>query len=197
MADQVYSLAINWDAKGQFCTNVLHYRFDDSAFNSTFGAAQSLTNSFIAAKVATLLDMVPDSVTLLSMRARRVSAIGGLECTTLIVAGTTGTRTGPMAVAGVGPCIVLYEIANGKRRGRIFLPGITESDCNMGVIIGSAQANLVTKTATLIGNLTLVGGGAPTAHLCIYHRQTHTGFLLDGAGPSLTVATQRRRQLPV
>jgi hypothetical protein len=196
MATSVYSLTIAYNVEGQFAQNILHFQFDDAGFTSTFAAAEALITAWNAASSVALTQMLPVGTVLLSAKSRKVSGPGGFDALNLYAAGTHGTRTGPVEVAATGPVLIFYEALNGKRRGKMFLPGITESDCADGVMTAALEAVLATNANTIIQNVTLVGGGAPTASAVIYTRATKTGHLIGNAGYSLKIGTQRRRQIP-
>jgi hypothetical protein len=196
MATNVYSLTIAYNIQGQFAQNILHYQFDDAGFSSTFAAAEALITAWNLANSTALTAMIPAATVLLSAKSRKVSNVGGFDALNLYAAGTTGARSGQLQVAAVGPVLIFYEALNGKRRGKMFLPGIVEGDCRDGTISNALQAIMVANANTLIQNVVLVGGGAPTASAVIYSRATKTGHLIGNAGHSIKIGTQRRRQIP-
>lgn len=196
MSQQIYSVVVAYNVGGQFAQNVLHYQFDDSGYSSTFAAAEALANAWAAHCLSPLGLMLPVSTAILSVKTRKVTGVGGFEALNLFAAGTHGARTGALEVAAVGPVIITYQALNGKKRGRIFLPGITETDADSGVISPALKTVMNTNMVFLIDNLTLVGGGAPVASAVIYNRTSHSGVLIGGVAFSLTLGTQRRRQLP-
>jgi hypothetical protein len=197
MATSVYSLTISYNVQGQFASNILHYVFDDGAYNSTFAAGLALIDRWKIVALPALKLMLPTLTVILSIKSKRVSIVGGFEAIEVLPAATHGARAGSLQVAGVGPIVVTYEINNGKRRGKIFLPGITEADVVEGQIVAGARNAMTAQLSTLLSNLTLVGGGAPTAQYCIYHAATHSYVLIANSAISLVVGTQRRRQVPV
>ncbi len=196
MSLQTYRLINAWDIQGQFAQNIVHYYFEDSGYNSTFAAADALITQWEAHSKAAWLALIPSAVRLLSVKARRVSAAGGFDAVHVQAGGTVGTRTGALQVAGVGPCIISYQIGNGKKRGRTFLPGVTETDCIEGVLQSGWLSAFNSNVTAFHQDLTLVGGGAPTAKFVIYTPTGHSSVLISGMLPSVTVGTQRRRQLP-
>ena len=196
MATRIYSLAIASNVGGQFATNVLHYQFDDGGFASTFAAAKALIDAWDAHATAHLQAIIPGHTTLLSLKSRLVSGVGGFEALNLYPAGTVGSRTGDLEVAGIGPCLIFYQANNGKKRGKMFLPGVTVLDLINGQFSGAYQNAVLTHQSFLVDNLTLTGGGGPTANAVIYTRSTKTGVSIFGIALSPMAATQRRRQLP-
>ena len=197
VAQQVYQLVQTYDIQGQFAANVIHYRFEDGGFNSTFAAANALIQRFIAVCAPAWKLVIPSAVTLKSVKAKRVSAVGGFEALQLYAGGTVGSRGGTLGVAALSPLVIQFEAANGTRRGKVFLPGVTDGDCEFGQLTAAYRTALVAQVGTMFSVLVLTGGGGPTANPVIYHRLTHQGFTISNFGVSLTVGTQRRRQVPV
>jgi hypothetical protein len=197
MATRVYNLVLNYNSGGQFCSNVLHLQFDDSGFATTQDAAQALITAWLLANKAALVAMLPTDVTLLSVRSRLVNGVGGFEGFSLVASGNVGTRTGTQSATGLSPCVILYPVSNGRKRGRIFLPGVSEADCVDGIFAAAFQTAISTNMLTLLTSITLVGGGTPSAAPVIYDRVNRVGVLLGGAELSPMLGTQRRRMLPV
>lgn len=197
MATHVYSLGINYNVGGQFATNVLHYQFDDSGFPSTADAARALNVAWSAANQTPLLNAISLHVTLLSYRSRSVNQPGGFEALKGVTAGTVGARTGNLGYAGLAPVILMHPVANGKQRGRIFLPGVSDSDCVDGYITAAYNTVMGTLITAILAPITLTGGGAPVAQYCIYNRTTRVGTLCDVGLVSPMLGQVRRRQLPV
>jgi hypothetical protein len=197
MATHVYSIGINYNVGGQFATNVVHYQFDDSGFPSTADAARALNNAWAAANQTALLNALSVHVTLLSYRARSVNQAGGFEALKSVGAGTVGARAGNLGYAGLAPVIVMHPVANGKQRGRMFLPGVSDADCLDGYITAAYNTVMGALITALLAPITLVGGGAPVAQYCIYNRTTHVGTLCDVGQVSPMLGQVRRRQVPV
>jgi len=197
MASNVYALALNWNSTGQFCTNVLHYVFDDSGFVSTAAAAKALNNAWDATGKAPWLAMLPDVVTLLSAKARKATGVGGFEAVTLYGAGVTGTRAGGISASGISPVIVHFPLNRIKGRGKTFLPGVRESDVSAGVFTSSFESALDTQIPLAFQDLTLAGGGAPTAEFVVKQTSGSPGWWAVAESQlSDLVGQQRRRQRP-
>src|SRR5580765_8092832 len=128
MAQHTYSLVASYTVGGQFAQNVLHYQFDDSSYTDTASAALALCNAFDAANTAGLRAMLCTHTSINSYKARALTAPGGFEGIKLLAGPPSGTRAGVLMVSGVGPCVILFPTANAKPRGRVFLPGISDTD---------------------------------------------------------------------
>jgi hypothetical protein len=197
MATNTYQLIINYNAGGQFAANVLHYTFDDAGFTSTSLAAKGLTDGFDAANRTALRNILSSHVTLLTYRARCITSPGGFEGGTSLPAGTVGVRAGNLMVAGAGPVIIFYPTGNRKERGRIFIPGISDTDCVDGIITSAFHTVLTSSASTLISPFNAVGGGAPVCQPVVRSRKLLQSFNIGQAQISIIVGQVRRRQVPV
>lgn len=197
MADNVYQLTISYNSAGQFAQNILHYKFDDGGFASTHAAALDLVSSFNTAKETLLRNMLPGSVLWLSTKARRVTNGGGFEAIEFFAPPVAGNRTGDMQVSGVAPVIISYPVdMTSRTRGRMFLPGVSVEDLVFGKYTAAYQAAAVTFNTDFFDDITLTGGGAPSAAFGI-HKTTPANFVvLPSHRLSDTVGTMRRRQRP-
>ncbi len=197
MATHIYQIQVSYTLAGQFAQNILHYQFDDAGFSSTEGAAEALLTAFDAANTANLRAIVPIAVTLTSYKSRSVNQVGGFEAFFPLAGPVHGLRTGPIAVSGIGPCVILIPTGQDKRRGRVFIPGFTDTD----VIDGRIQPGFITafNAAKIMFTqaITLVGGGGPTATPCIFSRKpVKLAITIGHATLCEYPATQRRRQRP-
>jgi len=194
---RVYTLNLNFSSGGQFASNVLHYQFDDSSYGDTASAALALIDAFDAARTAGLAAILPTSTAILSYKSRCLTAVGGFEAVK-VLSGINGSRTGILAVAGVSPVCVLIPTANAKPRGRVFLPGVTDSDLVDGEFSTAFRNQVIAQAAVFTGTLTLAGGATPVATPVIYSRLTTPGssYAVEYMRLSDMPGTQRRRQRP-
>lgn len=197
VATHTYQMSINYNAGGQFCSNILHFTFDDGGFTTTAGAARGLIQGWDNANRTRLRNILSSAVTILSYRARAVAVPGGFEGSATISSANTGNRTGTFSASGIGPCSILYPIGNGKQRGRIFWPGVSNTDCVDGVLTAAYKSVLNTSLAGMITTFAAVGGGTPTVQPVIYSRTLNQAITIFAAQTSVRIAQVRRRQLPV
>lgn len=197
MANQLYTMVINYNAQSRFCSNITHWRFDDSGFGSTLAAATALINAFASDNLPSLIDALPTTTTVLSLKARRSTGGQGFEAVKLLSAGNVGTRTGNTAASGAGPVILLYPSdPDGKHIGRMFLPGISINDLDGGMVNADSVTDFETAMGGVIDDLTLTGGGGPTADMVIPAATAAGSLPVNRAVLSPRVGTQRRRQRP-
>lgn len=196
MANQVYSLVLSYTAGGQFAQNVLHWQFDDAGFGTRKEAAEALQIAWNASRKSVLMGILPNVVTLNSLKGRCVSAVGGFEAFSPMTSGNVGTRSGAISVTGVSPVIIHYPTNIAFGRGRTFLPGVRETDVDGGVYTSTYRGDVETALATLFDNLTLTGGGGPTAIFGIWKTPGNVFHTVAKVILSENVGTQRRRMRP-
>lgn len=197
MATSLYSLAINTNSAGQFCTNVVHYAFDDAGYGTTAAAAAALANKWDTSVKAAYLAMLPDQVALLSLKARKAQGVGGFEAVKLYGAGNSGTRVGGISASGLAPVLIHFPVDRRMGRGKTFLPGCREADLSAGVFTAAFQSAVATQLAVFTADLILAGGGTPTAQFVIKSDAGAPGYWHVGESQlSDMLGQQRRRQRP-
>lgn len=196
MALHVYSMAITSNIAGKFATSVIHWSFEDSGYATTAQAAQALNDAWVLAAKNPWTLMHPTDSTLLSIKSRCVSAPGGFESVTLFSSGNVGQRSGTTSVAALSPVLISYEINDGPHRGRLFLHGVSETDVVDGRLTNGFKNVVNGQGAIVLGNLTLVGTGSPTAVNVIWDRAARVGRLKIRAVVSDLLGTIRARQRP-
>lgn len=197
MSQQTYRLTISYNAAGQFCQNVMTYKFEDSAFTTTVLAADALISAWRAHCETALKAALPAATTLLSYKARRVTGSGGFEAVQVVTAGTVGGRAGNVSASGLSP--IIRFICNGvpAKSGRIYLPGISDSDVADSYIQPTLYGLMQTLADKLDDTITLTGGGSPLAtHVLLTHSPIEDSIPIAEAVPANWLGTQRRRQRP-
>lgn len=191
-----YQFVWNFNSGGQFASNIFHWNFDDSGFGTSRAAAEALLTAWATRDLVHYRNMLPGAVTFLSIKARLVGHAGGFEAVEVSAPGVTGNRAGNMQASGIAPVLIHYPFLNGKLRGRTFLPGLSDLDCDGGYYTAAYRAAIVTATANMFDDLTLVGGGAPVASFGLYSRDS--GDFTPCGIPKLSdmVGQVRRRQVP-
>lgn len=196
MALNTYTLIPTFNVGGQFAQVVWHYQFDDSTFVTRKSAAQDLQQKFDTAHRTALRSMLPAETTLVSYKGSCVSAPGGFEAFSPISSSNVGTITGGMSVSGLAPVLVHIPVDVSMARGRTFLPGISETSVESGILT-AAYTTLVEGViaAGFFGPLTMTGGGQATFG---YFRQPQKIFVaLAHTLLSQNLGTMRRRMRPV
>lgn len=199
MAQETYRLIVTWRSADQFAQNVLHYRMDDAAFASRLLAAEGLILGWLNAEVHfTLLNMVPAACVMKSIRARRITNGGGPEFINVSVDGEDGERTGIMQTSSVGPVIIFNTNGGPRRVGKVFLPGISDTDVEGGEITQALLDVIQDGANNMMNEFPAVGGGTPQCLLVIPRsNDPSVRSLILQAQISKNTGKQRRRQLPV
>lgn len=198
MADQVYQFVVSYTCGGQFCQTVHHFRFEDGGFDSTFSAAEALNTAMNASRKGVLITVLPTSTTITSFKSRRVTGGGGLEAILNQTAGNVGTRAGTISLSGAAPCVIGFPaLPTTRKRARMFLPGVSETDLVDGIFSVSYKAAVEGAFGTLFDPIALTGGGAPTATYVIKQVTAGASIPITDWELSTICGTIRRRQVPV
>src|SRR6478672_1625564 len=159
MAAHTYRLTISYNSAGQFAQNVLHYRFDDSGFQTAVQAAAALNNAFNTHVSGDLKNALSVHTQILSYKSRKIEGGGGFEAVLLGVGGDIGTRVGDLSASGLAPLIRFITNNVPPVTGRMFLPGVSDSDCTEGYVAPGYFTDLTDLANKLDDSLTLIGGG--------------------------------------
>lgn len=197
MSIQTYRLTISYNSAGQFAQNVLHYQFADDGYATTVDAGTALNNAFSTHCTAQLKAALSVHTQILSYKSRRITAAGGFEAVKLGVVGDIGTRAGDLSASGLAPLIRFITISTPPVSGRMYLPGISDSDCDDGYCTSAFFTVLEGLANVLDDPITLAGGGAPVATPVIRTvSPVRDSLTINPAVPVSWLATQRRRQRP-
>ena len=197
MAVNTYRLTISYNVASQFAQNVLHYRFDDALYADSVQAAAALNGAFNTHCTGPLKDALTTSCQILSYKSRRVTSAGGFEAVRLGTITDKGNRTGDVSASGLAPMIRFITNNVPPKTGRMFLPGVSDSDCVDGQLTSTYFTDLTSLADVLDDTLTLVGGGSPVATPVLYSLSpVHTSIPISIAVPVAHLCTQRRRQRP-
>lgn len=195
MANDVYQLQLLWDMAGEFAENVIHLEANRANSITPDVDAGEATQGFIANVQALLLDAVPDTVTLLGYKCKRINNGGGPTITNPATA-AIGTRTGDLLPSNVAPCLSV-PISTGTRfvNAKFFLPGAINSDLVKNVIQAGLEAAMIAFMESLQSGFT--EGGITFAYGIF--RRALAVFLPAIFTPNVAqvIGSQRRRRLPV
>lgn len=196
MAQHVYQLIPSFNSAGQFAQSVWHYQFDDAGFSTTKTAAQALAVAFDTAHRTQLRACLPTDVTLVSYRSRQINAVGGFNSFIPVTSTNAGTRTGTQSASAINPVAVFFPLVPSHGRGKWFIPGVAEADCEDGRFSAAYISAINTILGAMFDDLTLVGGGGPTAVFGWYSRSANAFRTPIRNELSLNIGTQRRRMRP-
>lgn len=192
----IYQLIPSFNTIGQFAQSIWHYEFNDAAFPTTKDAAQALTLAFDTAHRTQLRACLPSDVTLISYRARKINAPGGFNAFTPISATNAGTRPGSQSASALNPVAIFFPLLPAQGRGKWFIPGVSETDIEDGRFTSTYVSAINAILGTMFDDLTLVGGGGPTAVFGWYSRTANAFRTPIRNQLSWNLGTQRRRMRP-
>lgn len=196
MASHIYSTAIASIVAGQFCVSVQHWQTDDAGFATSQQCATAINNAWVAAKKTAWRACHPTDSILLSLTTTRVTGGGGFKSVGFFTGSNAGTRTGATSASGLAPCFIINGVLNSKKRGRLFLHGVSEADVIDGVFTAAYRTAVNTNMDTVFDSMTLTGGGGLGCDSVIYDRVHKTAVLTDTHALSDMLGTIRRRQRP-
>jgi len=173
-----------------------HYQFDDAGFPTTKDAATALINAFDAGHRTQLRGCLPTDVTLISYRARKRNSVGGFNAYIPVTATNAGTRAGAQSASALNPVAVFYPLVPAHGRGRWFIPGVSETDIEDGRFTPAYISAVQTILGVMFDDLTLTGGGGPTAVFGWYSTTANAFRTPIRNQLSLNLGTQRRRMRP-
>lgn len=198
MAVQLYQMVLSYNSSGQFCQNVLHWRFDDAGFANTWQAAQDLIGTWSNANINVLRDIWSDETTALSIKGRRVTGGGGFEAIENYAPPVAGQWAASSQVSGLATVIVFYPLDESRSRSKMFIPGVPIDALVNGKWTAAFKAAV---TATLnfgvFADFSLTGGGTPNAEHVIPGTTAANSKSISEIRLSQTPGTMRRRQRPV
>lgn len=200
MAQTVFALVPSFDIAGQFAQSVWHWQFDTAGYASLFHAAEDLVLSWADgaafARSNALKAILPSKTRILSIKAHAVNMPGGFEYFRAAIAGQVGLRAGGLNASGLAACVVFTPSESVASRGRWFIPGLTDLDCQVGVLTPGYKSAVTTAVNTMFDDLVLTNGGAPTAKHVIWDAKNKIARGATFRLLSDMVGQVRRRQKP-
>lgn len=200
MPAEAYELTLSGILAGQFVQNVLHVNVDNTTSANPYTVAEKLLET-LNGTVDFYEDWclaTPVDYRITSARARRVLATGGPTAVMLATAmgASEGQRAGSIQAAQVNPVLVFLTTIRPNRPGRVFIPGLSENDCDDMTY----ESGLITAFNTLI--TTIVTGFtldtlAFAANFAILRRSLSASDDISAGRISPLIGTQRRRLRPV
>jgi len=207
MATEIYQWTLSGTLAGQFVQTVQHVKAQIAAPVNPFLTGLAIAQTMVDAGglVEKLMDCLPADYTATSLRVKQVLPTGGPEAIILandFTSPIVGQRTGEISSAQVNPLIIWIPTTTPSKTGRIFLPGVSESDIDeMALVTALIEACNVFAAAYVAG--WGIGITADTFFGCVLRRSPtvpHTplsGDTILAGQVSPLIGTQRRRLHPV
>jgi hypothetical protein len=195
LANRCYQLSLEGCLSASYRQTILHFQSGGTNDNDTVAAGESLLAAFDASAKAQFLGTLPTSYSLVRMTARRVALLPSAgTCKYYGFAAQTGTRSGTAAGQQTSPSLFLVPTMGTKSGGRIFWPGILQSDLSQSDPGSSFMSAVNTFIGTLMTGITNAG---MTWTLCVYSRKLQTFSNIASHSMSPVVGFIGRRRKPV
>jgi len=194
MATELYVLEIHGTHTSEYWQNNLYFEGDNLSAGDVIVNARDLISNWLNNAETPWLDMLPESVAMERLVARRVDVAGGISIVhQYIYNNTVGNEGGTASAQQLCPVVRLIPPLGVKSAGRFFLPAIAETHI----------ANN-TPTAPWVGNLAIlmnimIGGmsdGAITWTQAIYSRKLNQYHKAMDFDTSPIIGWQSRRRKP-
>jgi len=205
MSVEVYETVFSGTLAGQFVQTVQHVHAVIATPVNPFASALLIAQDLATGPInSAFMDMLPSDYTGTSIRVRRVFPAGG--ATAIVLASTftlaVGQRSGQISSAQVNPVITWIPTTDPEKTGRMFIPGVSESDIDAMVLSASILLDYQAFISAWIAGGTV--GGVDTYVGSVVRKSappppiTVTGDDIIFAGQvSPLIGTQRRRLHPV
>jgi len=157
-AGDIYRVTLGYEGPTMASSTSIYYR-EEVTQTAPVGATRSLAESFIFSKLGPFINVLSVEWKLPSIHVTRVD---GEPTPPILAVATpnTGTRTGNSLPAD--NCLLiqlLQQIHPRTSNGRMYLPGLSESDSNVGIVEAAFLANqVVTLTNAISASLAEIGG---------------------------------------
>lgn len=194
MATELYQLALSGTHLGSYWQNIMHFEGGNLSAGDVIVNARDLLNSWATNIQAAYMAMLPASIYLNRLEARRVAAGGGITIVTQYDPfSEAGGVSGGAASQQLCPIVRLIPPMGVKTAGKFFLPAIAETDINANTPIAGWLTRLNTLMSAM---LTDFGTGSITWQIAVLSRKLGTHSLALSYDTSAIVGWQRRRQRP-
>jgi len=138
MPTATHEVVISGTLHGQFVQTVQHVRATIATLTNPFSESLKIAQSLEADGVMTkFMECLPSDYILTSARVKQVLPTGGPTAIMLATEFTTavGQRSGEISSAQVNPLMIWIPTTAPAETGRLFFPGVSESDID-GMVLG-------------------------------------------------------------
>jgi hypothetical protein len=200
MPAECYELVISGVLAGQFVQNVMHVNVDNSSSVNPYAIAEDVletlnnTVQFFAA----WCEALPGDYRITSVRCRRVLGTGGPTAISLgaVLDQSVGQRAGSIQAAQVNPVLIFLTTLRPNRPGKVFLPGLSETDCDDMTYTAGIVAAFTALIDKVVTGFTL-DNNSFAASFGVRRRGTGLSDDISAGRISPLIGTQRRRLRPV
>jgi len=200
MPNETYEAVLSGNLSGQFVQTITHWNVDNAGSVDPYTMAADIAAGLAGASgwIDALMTVCPAGYTATSVRVRRISSGGGATAIILGPAFTdsAGDRTGAIQTYQANPCVIWITTTRPDRPGRLFIPGLSETDADAGTYASGFVTAVNSFITASIAVFNTPGSGDPY-QLVIWRRSISTHDDVTAGRLSPKIGTQRRRALPV
>jgi hypothetical protein len=176
--------------------NTLHVDVAESGSHTPYEYATDIINLWVVSYKTHWLACCTNGYYITSVTSRKVQTPGGPLAVILYAPGAQGGARGNAAASGLCPVMLFPVLLHGKNvTGRIFLPGVAQTDIQDNVLSASLLTAMSTMSTDLLATWALSVTGV-NANVCIYNRANQVNTHVTIYRPSTKPGTQRRRYVP-
>lgn len=205
MAEETYEVVITGHLAGQFVQTVQHVQATIATPVNPFASALLIAQDITFGPVIdSWCSMLPIDWVGSSVRVRKVDGAGGPTAIVLVSNWSSpgGARPGSISSAQVNPLIIWIGTDTPDKTGRLFIPGVSETDIDDMVLTGGLLTAIQAFVTAWIAGGTL---GGVDSYVGAIYRRARTGpppvaastDVIFAGQVSPLIGTQRRRLRPV
>lgn len=192
MAIETYSLRIGGLLFGSWVENVLHFRGDDGGTDTPRVMAKALTAHFNTTLLSKWLLCLPPQYGLQWIEAQKIMDGGGVSWWKEYPEGTeNGAASGDVEGLGTSPIIKLFCAMGVNVQGRIFMPGVSNTNLVNNVYSGTYVTN-----TTSLANALILPTTSRNWQLAVYSPKNAASYNVIAATLSGIIGNQGRRRFP-
>lgn len=193
MATDVYQLTVIGQSAGQFYENVLHFTNGVTSSVDPTTACDNLMDGFINAVQGDFVNCMAADSSVTGYKAKRINN-GGSTTVARPITPVPGTVASTSCTSATASCLLIPFVRTGKfYTGKVFIPGLPESQVTGNAIGGTQVANVMTFS----GALETFTESPFTWDFVIWSRTVSLPFVPYDFTVSAKVGIQRRRLRPV
>lgn len=198
MADQVYECILTGYLAGEFVQTIQHVQIDPTPGITAYTVAKEIAIDLVSPgqPLDAMIACLPTDYVCSSLRVRRTAPTGGPTAVVLAADFNfdTGQRSGSISSAQANPLVIWIPTDLPAKTGRVFLPGVSETDISEMKLTSGLTAAITTFIAAWIAGATITAG----QYLgCVYRRSLNEGDIIADGRISPLIGTQRKRLHPV
>jgi len=200
MATKAVRTNISGFLRGQFVQNVLHWLVIESGTVDDFTTATNVNAAIVAEMASYYLACLPEDYVGSSLRSQVITTVthpghGPVSVAQVGFNGEVGERTGTLAVTSIGPIIIApFEVSGNPRSGKIYLPGVTETDVNNNRLTDELLDAIGALEDLLVALIAMAG--SDTMKYQVYSPSEVEVYTPLGMYVSTQVGSIRNRQRP-